>query len=145
VLVEAGDHVGVQVHRDAGVGVAEHFADDLGMDPRREQQRGRGVPQVVEANLRQAEALEQRVELALQRVLRVERAAVAGGEDEVQVAPLLAGSPAVVLLPPPLFAQRVHRRRRQLDPPHRTGGFRLGKDRTAVGGSNQGPTHDQMR
>jgi hypothetical protein len=52
VLHGSGD-VRVQVKRDANVGVPEHLADDLGVHPAAEQQRGQRMPQVVEADTRQ--------------------------------------------------------------------------------------------
>lgn len=67
----AGYHVAVGVEGDADVGVPEHLGDDLRVDALREQQGGAGVPQVVEANVRQPRLLEERLEVPRDEVLRV--------------------------------------------------------------------------
>ncbi len=54
----------VQVHRDPDAGVSQKGLDELGMYPLREQHRGAGVPQVVEADIGQARPLQQRLEAA---------------------------------------------------------------------------------
>ena len=62
-------------------GVLEHLRDDLGVDVPRQQQRRARVPQVVEADGRQAGLLEQRRKGPLPEVGGVHERAPLRGED----------------------------------------------------------------
>jgi hypothetical protein len=50
-VAHTGEHVGVGVEGYGDGGVSEHLGDDLGVDVPRQQERGAGVPQVVEAGV----------------------------------------------------------------------------------------------
>lgn len=54
LALEAGQHVGVGVERDADLRVPTSLLDHLGMHAERQQDRGRGVTQVVEADVGEA-------------------------------------------------------------------------------------------
>jgi hypothetical protein len=66
--------------------VSQHLRDYLGVHVLGEQERGARVPEVVEANLRQARLLEQGLEAAGGDVLAGERLAILRGEDETVLA-----------------------------------------------------------
>ncbi len=64
--------MGVGVQGDRYGGVTKHLGDYLRVDVAGEQQRGAGVPEVVEADLREPGPLQQRLEAVLRDVAAVE-------------------------------------------------------------------------
>lgn len=78
--------VAVERHRDAGI--AESFLDDPGMHPLCQEQRRARMPQVVEAQVRQAGFAGQRLELRHQHI-DVQRLRLLPGEDESRIDPQL--------------------------------------------------------
>jgi hypothetical protein len=80
------EEVLVRVHREAGVGVAKAFGDDLDRHPVGDEQRGMCVAQVVEADPRQARALHDPVQQLAER-LGVEEPSGAVTEQPVVRAP----------------------------------------------------------
>jgi hypothetical protein len=65
--------------------VSEQLLNDLGMDSPAKEQRGAGVPEVVEAYLGQSGPIKERFEGALDEVLGVEGRADPRGEDQAVI------------------------------------------------------------
>ena len=79
--------MGVGIQGDGYAGMAQHLGDHLRVHILGEQECGARMPEVVEANLRQARPLEQGLEAVGGDVLAGERLATLGGEDETVLAP----------------------------------------------------------
>jgi hypothetical protein len=75
----------VTIHRDRDRRVPELLRDQLRRDPLSDQQRGEGVPQVVEPDSRHLDSTKRRPELPPNEVGGIHRAAVAVREDQVVV------------------------------------------------------------
>ena len=87
----------------------------LGVNPPREQQREAGMPQVVPAYAGQSRASEQRLEVAVDHVLGVERRPQTGGEDETVVLVRAARSELLLQLPLGVALESRQRLLRQID------------------------------
>jgi hypothetical protein len=74
--------VTVSIQRDRDGGVPEHLGDDLRVYALRQQQRGAGVPEVVEADLRQPGPPKQGFPVPVVQVVAVRGVAPRVGEDE---------------------------------------------------------------
>jgi hypothetical protein len=74
--------VRVDVQCDAHGGVPQHFRDYLRRDVLREQQRGAGMPEVVEAYRAEPGTPQERLEGAVSQVGGVDKRARRRGEDE---------------------------------------------------------------
>lgn len=99
VLLQRRQDMGVRVHRDADIGVPEPLLDYLGMHTLDEEQRGRGVPEIVESNRRQAGPLQQGAEAAPDEVLLLDWSADLVREHEIEILPRSAGDEPLLQLP----------------------------------------------
>ena len=86
-IIHAGEHVTVRIEGDGDGRVAQKFLHELGVDAAGEQDRGARVPEVVEADRRQARALQGPLERAVGQQVGAEEAAGAIGEDETAILP----------------------------------------------------------
>jgi hypothetical protein len=83
--------VRVAVESELYAGVPRQVLNELGMHAPAEKQSEARVPEVVPANFGQPCAPEQRLEVAVDNVLRIERCPFGGGEDEPRVLVRAAG------------------------------------------------------
>ena len=83
-LICGGDGVGVDVHRERGRGVTEPIGHDLDRHAGLEAERGVGVAEVVQPDLRETEPPHGPVE-GLREVVGVNRIAVLACEHEVLI------------------------------------------------------------
>jgi len=63
-----GGHMRVQIHRDSDGRVAQHGGDDLGRNGVAEHQGGIGMPQIMEAQIRQSGSLQGILKFMLQNI-----------------------------------------------------------------------------
>ncbi len=87
--------VGVEGEGDGRV--SQQFLNVLGMLTHLEPYRGARVAQVVESDVREPGAFQERLETAVIEVLRVHWCALFGGEYEVPVLPRGRGQPLLVM------------------------------------------------
>src|SRR5687767_15673485 len=81
-ILHAGEDVGIGVERDAGLSVPEPLTHDFERLTGREEQRRVTMPEVVNADLRDASLGNDRVEVAVE-IVGVEQLPVARGEDKI--------------------------------------------------------------
>ena len=89
---------------DLDAGVPESFAHGFGVEPRLEPEGRRGMPEIVEAHLREARALEGRVERAPEQVRGVLMGAAGRGKEQ---RPAIAACPQIA----DMRDEQMHHRR----------------------------------
>src|SRR4051812_6810211 len=114
----------VGVHRDPDLAVAERLHHHAGVVPCRDEQRGAGMAQIVEADIGQPGPLEERLE-GTDDVARLERGAAPRGEDQSPVRPRLLCSRALGTLLCEVYGERASQRVRQWECPAATPCLRL--------------------
>jgi hypothetical protein len=87
--------------------VAQHLADDLGVDAGGQLEGGEGVPQVVEADRRQLGPVQQRPQLEGRDVAAPERLAGGVAEDETVVGQGMADRQQSLGLPGPVGPEQI--------------------------------------
>ncbi len=65
--------------------MAEEMLDEFRVDAATKEEGGAGVPEVVEANIRETGTFQERLEVTIHHVLGVERGTLDGGENEVGI------------------------------------------------------------
>ena len=71
--------MGVGVDGDGDAGVSQEVLDQLGVDATLEEERGAGVPEIVEGNVREPRAFEKRREGPLAEVRGIDEAVALSG------------------------------------------------------------------
>ncbi len=124
LAVHGGGDVGIRVGSLLDGGVSEHLRDQLQLLPVLKHERGKGVPKIVEPNVRQTSFLQERFVGAAMEVVAAHDGSGRGREDEAEVAPEPSVAKPLLVLPEAMPLQGLDGDREQLKAPA-GGGLRL--------------------
>jgi hypothetical protein len=116
-VLHVSKDVRVGVEGDGCGGVPEHLGDQLQLLAVLEHECGKGVPKVVESDIRQACALEERLVGAAVEVVAAHDGADSGREDESQVTPESRITQALFALPEAVLFEGLDGDREQFQSP----------------------------
>lgn len=83
LLLHVGQHVGIGIECNSNGSMAQHFADDFGINAPPQQECRRRMPEVVEANPRQPGTIQQPIEVGAGQLDAAERAPNGIGEYQI--------------------------------------------------------------